>query len=292
MENYFLVIDKPAGITSFDVIRKARKVLGTKKIGHMGTLDPFAIGVLPLAVNKATKLIQYLQDEKKEYIAEFVLGKTSATGDCDGEITEKTVKSDLTTEEIESSLEQFVGEIMQMPPKVSAIKVDGKRAYDLAREGVEFSLKERMVFVESIEVLFYAWPLLRLRIVCGKGFYVRSLANDLGEVLGVGAYVQTLERTFVGFFKNDQSVNLTALERGNWEFAKISLLEAWELRPRYFLSDIQWQNLKQGRFIPFDHQPIFDITAGILNDEMVCLLEPIKGRGGLMKMAVSLVDGE
>ncbi|PIQ78783.1 tRNA pseudouridine(55) synthase TruB [Candidatus Peregrinibacteria bacterium CG11_big_fil_rev_8_21_14_0_20_41_10] len=285
MENFFLNINKPSDWTSFDVVKKVRGAVGIKKVGHLGTLDPFATGVLPLAFNKATRLIQYLQEDEKEYIATVELGKVSTTGDTEGEIADVKPAAKLALSAVEVALRAFIGEIMQIPPKYSAIKVEGKRAYDLIRAGKEFELKARPVFVKSIDIITYDWPILKLRVVCGKGFYVRSLASDLGEALEVGGYLTALERTRVGCFNMDNWVQMEAIEKGSWAVGKIGLLEAWGVRPKYYLETGEWEQLKLGQFI----SPLIavdGVTAGVLNDEMVCLLEPVLRLPGKMKMAV------
>jgi len=195
-----IVINKPKGWTSFDVVAKLRGMLKPKKIGHTGTLDPMATGVLVLCLGKATKLAEKMIHLDKEYIAEVTFGGTSNTDDAEGEVTinkEAGVKSLV---EIERTLKQFEGILQQMPPQFSAKKVNGKRAYKLAREGKKVELKTSEVTIHELELLSYKWPVLNIRVKCSKGTYLRSLARDLGEVLGVGGYLTALQRTQVGPF--------------------------------------------------------------------------------------------
>lgn len=208
--NGFLVVDKSKGISSFDVVRMLRRITGVKKIGHCGTLDPMATGVLVVAIGEATKLIEYLLGANKRYVAEVTLGGVSDTFDAEGEITEQgDVVGDLVAPSLEKIKEvlagNFIGEIDQVPPKYSALKIAGKKAYELARSGVDVEMQSRKVFVEAIEVLEYEWPKLRMDVKCGKGTYIRSLANDLGAALGCGGYLSGLRRTEVSGFGIDDA---------------------------------------------------------------------------------------
>jgi tRNA pseudouridine55 synthase len=196
-----LVIDKPAGVSSARIVAQVKRLLprGTK-IGHAGTLDPFATGVLLLLAGKATKLCERLMDSPKQYEATLKLGATTATDDPESPEQPHEVAAIPTTDQIDAALRGFVGEIMQRPPAFSAMKVGGRRAYDLARKGHAVELEPRIVRVYAIERLAYQWPLLSLRIDCGRGTYIRSIARDLGEALVVGGYLTALRRTRVGRF--------------------------------------------------------------------------------------------
>ena len=207
--NSILLIDKPAGITSFDVIRRLRRTLGIKKMGHAGTLDPFATGLLIVATGTATKQISHYMGMEKEYEALFEFGKISTTYDVDGTITEADADlSKISREKFEEALPSFIGEILQTPPAFSAKKINGQRAYDLARKGIAVVLEPRKVLVRSIEILAWSWPLVRVRIRCGKGTYIRSIAHDLGQKLGRGAYVKELRRTAIGEFRVENAQGL------------------------------------------------------------------------------------
>lgn len=203
-----LVINKPKDWTSFDVVAKIRNKLGVKKVGHTGTLDPMATGVLVLCLGKATKLAQKITGYNKEYVAEITLGATSPTDDAEGEITPFPGAKEKKTDEILTALEDFEGEIMQLPPQFSAKKVKGKRAYAMARKGQEVKLEPVKVKVHELELLDYKWPTLKLRVLSGKGFYVRSLARDLGEKLGTGGYLSALKRTKVGKYDLSQAMTI------------------------------------------------------------------------------------
>lgn len=205
----FLVINKPLDWTSFDVVAKIRNKLQVK-VGHTGTLDPKATGVLVLCLGKATKKAMEITASDKEYIAEITLGATSTTDDTEGEITPSSEGLDNhpSHEDIQNILTLFTGTFNQIPPNFSAIKVKGRRAYKSARAGKPMELKPRSVIVHELELLEYKWPILRLKIRCGKGFYVRALARDIGQKLEVGGYLTALQRTRVGHFSIDQAITI------------------------------------------------------------------------------------
>jgi tRNA pseudouridine55 synthase len=197
----FLVIDKPGGMTSRDVVNVAQRWFPRRtKIGHAGTLDPLATGVLVLAVGAATKLVERVQAMGKTYRTRILLGFTSDTDDADGKLTPSPAGTIPAEAMIRELLPRFVGTILQLPPRVSALKIDGRRAYDLARQGKDVKLEPRPVRVDAIRLLGYEWPHLDLEIDCGKGTYIRSIARDVGDALGCGGLVQTLRRTRIGEF--------------------------------------------------------------------------------------------
>ena len=198
--NGLLLVDKEKTWTSFDAVAKARNLLNVKKVGHTGTLDPMATGLLVLCVGKATKMAERLTGLDKEYIGEITFGATSTTDDAEGELSKREHVDPVTLEEIQAALKAFEGEVEQMPPQFSAKKVGGKRAYKLARKGEKVELKAKKIKINEIEILDYQWPKLTLRIDCGKGTYIRAIARDLGEQLSVGGYLSALERTKVGQF--------------------------------------------------------------------------------------------
>jgi tRNA pseudouridine55 synthase len=210
-----LIINKEKGWTSFDVVAKIRGKLKVKKIGHTGTLDPMATGVLVLCLGKATKLAQEITGTDKEYVAEITLGATSNTDDIEGEIIHDSrfmihESKILTEASIKQILGKFKGTISQIPPQFSAKKINGQRAYKLARKGKEFELKPVQITIHEIELIDYKWPVIKVRVFCGKGTYIRSLARDIGKELGVGGYLSRLERTKVGDYLIDQSVSVEA----------------------------------------------------------------------------------
>ncbi len=207
------VVDKPAGWTSHDVVAKSRGLLGTRKVGHSGTLDPDATGVLVLGVGRATRLLRFLTDLGKVYIGEVVLGTTTSTLDAAGEVTGTFAMDGVTLDDVHAVLPAFIGEIDQVPPMVSAIKVDGRRLHELAREGIEIERKARKVVIRRIDVESTDVPgVFRLSVECGSGTYIRSLAADLGTALGGGAHLRGLRRTAVGGFGLGDARGLEQLE--------------------------------------------------------------------------------
>ena len=208
----FLIIDKEKGWTSHDVVAKARGILGIRKIGHLGTLDPNATGVLVLVIGKATKLVSSLIGCDKEYEAEIILGEVSDTFDADGVIT-KNNAHEVSLKDIESVLPEFCGTISQMPPIFSAIKIGGKKAYELARKGKIPELKPRAVSIYRLDMMSYEWPILRLLVSCSSGTYIRSLANDIGARLACGAYLSNLRRTRVGNFYLRDAKKITEISK-------------------------------------------------------------------------------
>ncbi len=219
--NGFLVIDKPAGMTSRDVVNRAQQWFPRKtKIGHAGTLDPLATGVLVLCVGAATKCVERVQAMGKTYRTRVLLGFTSTTDDADGTLTPMAAGGVPTEAAIRELLPQFVGEIQQVPPAVSALKIDGQRAYDLVRRGEDVKMTARPVRVDAIHLLGYEWPHLDLEIDCGKGTYIRSIARDLGEKLSCGGLVQTLQRTRTGVFRVEDALTLDV----NFQRAQSALL--------------------------------------------------------------------
>lgn len=207
----FINVHKPTGITSHDVINKLRRLLNIKQIGHGGTLDPLAEGVLPVAAGAACRLLRFLPQDKT-YVAEILLGLQTTTDDIEGDTIRSGDFSTITNEQIETALKQFHGEIDQVPPNYSAIHVDGKRAYDLARAGnTTLEIKPRRVSITSLEVLKIELPIVKVRISCSSGTYIRSIARDLGETLGCGATLKTLLREQAGLFRLETSLTLDAI---------------------------------------------------------------------------------
>ncbi len=212
-----IIVNKPLNITSMDVIRYLRKVTKIKKIGHAGTLDPLASGVLIVAIGKATKKINEFMGMKKSYKTKIDLRSFSSTDDAEGEKTLVNIKNKPTLEEIEKVIRRhFTGEIEQIPPIYSAIKIKGQKAYDLARAGKEVKMKPRQVTIYKIKIRKYEWPYLKLKIKCSKGTYIRSLGRDIGKKLGTGGFLAKLERTAIGQFKLKNSIDLNKINSSNW----------------------------------------------------------------------------
>ncbi|WP_157148554.1 tRNA pseudouridine(55) synthase TruB [Brachyspira pilosicoli] len=213
----FLIVNKPKGITSFDVIRKLKPILKEKRIGHVGTLDPFASGVLIIALGRYTKLFFLFDDLYKEYIAEGVFGESRDTDDVEGKVLEKTKnKNILSFNELEALIKNnFLGSILQKPPIYSAKKIDGKRAYDLARENKEFQLKSVNVFINNIELLKYNYPYFRIKTSVSKGTYIRAIVRDIGEITNNLAYTKDLIRTSIGDYNIDNAISLENINANN-----------------------------------------------------------------------------
>lgn len=208
MINGIVNIYKEKGYTSHDVVAVLRKVVGQKKIGHTGTLDPDATGVLPVCLGRATKVCELLTDHDKTYKALLLLGKTTDTQDISGEVLEERDPGDLTEEEVRSCIESFIGEYDQIPPMYSALKVNGKKLYELAREGKTVERKSRKVQIHGIRILEMNLPHVRMEVDCSKGTYIRTLCHDIGEKLQVGGCMEELERTKVGRFLKEDAVTL------------------------------------------------------------------------------------
>ncbi|MEK7659885.1 MAG: tRNA pseudouridine(55) synthase TruB [Patescibacteria group bacterium] len=191
---------KPKGPTSHDIVAAVRRMVGARRVGHAGTLDPLASGVLVIGIGSATKQLHNEMLKEKEYEAEITLGATTTTDDAEGERTDHDVPTPPTRTDIEAILPEYIGNIQQLPPAFSAVKVGGIPAYAHARKGRVVTLGARSVEIMSIEIFSYAWPKLSLRVVTGPGVYIRSLARDIGERLGCGGYISELVRTRVGEF--------------------------------------------------------------------------------------------
>ena len=207
-----IVIRKEKGFTSHDVVAKLRGILHMKKIGHTGTLDPDAEGVLPVALGKATRLVDMITDKEKTYEAVMRLGVVTDTQDMSGTVLSQITELSVTEEELCTVVSSFVGDYMQVPPMYSALKVNGKKLYELAREGKTVERKPRPVHFYEIEILDISFPLVRFRVTCSKGTYIRTLCHDIGEKLGCGAAMESLLRTKVGRFTLDDAITLAQTE--------------------------------------------------------------------------------
>ena len=215
-----ILIDKPAGISSFGVVARVRRVLSQRlgvkkvKVGHTGTLDPFATGLLILLAGKATKRSNDFLKLDKEYIAEIKLGETSTTGDPEGEIVKSYSGEPKTEDMVKKVVQSFVGEILQKVPAFSAVKINGRRAYELARKGMEVETPTRKVHIYNIEILDYSWPILKIRTEVSSGTYIRTLGEDIGAELGTGAYVTSLRRTKIDKYSVDDAMVLDEFMQG------------------------------------------------------------------------------
>jgi tRNA pseudouridine55 synthase len=268
-----LVVDKPAGLTSHDVVARARRILKTKRIGHTGTLDPFATGVLVLLIGKATRLAQFLDKDPKEYVATVGLGFETDTGDLTGSPRSKVQSpKSVTLVEIETVLAKFRGELLQTPPMYSAKKVDGKKLYELARRGIEL---ER----EPVRISIYELDLLEendskedghtfvIRVSCSAGTYIRTLAQDIGRKLGVGAHLTELRRTAAGQFDLRQSYTLDDLKRIGADILLIPMDNAVSHLPEFNLPQDRIEKTKNGlstrvNNIALKHDDLVRMTEG------------------------------
>lgn len=218
--NEILLIDKPAGMTSFGVVARVRRQLSEEagrkvKVGHTGTLDPFATGLLILLIGKATKRSNEFLKLDKWYEATIRLGATSTTGDVEGEINQNTAANKVNIETVRAALKKFTGKIEQKVPRYSAVKINGRRAYDLARKGVEVEMPTRQVEIYALELVFYKWPNLKIRCHVSSGTYIRALSEDIGKELDVGGYLTELRRTRVGDYKVEDAEKLATRRVSN-----------------------------------------------------------------------------
>ncbi len=244
-----LNLNKPPGITSRKVVDHVQRVVRPARAGHAGTLDPLATGVLVVCVGPATRLIQFVQRMPKTYVGTFLLGRTSPTEDVDSEVTELPNPAVPSHDQILAAAERFVGQIQQRPPAYSALKVQGQRAYKLARKEAPFELKPRPVTIHRIEVLQYAYPAMTLEIECGSGTYVRSLGRDLAESLGTAAVMSALERTAIGSFRIEEAIDLEQVSETTWISDLLPPFRAVEALPQVELSPEEAQRIRNGQTI-------------------------------------------
>jgi tRNA pseudouridine55 synthase len=279
-ESGLVIVDKPGGMTSHDVVSRVRRLAGTRKVGHAGTLDPAATGVLVLGLNRATRLLGHLTLTDKQYDATVRLGAATTTDDAEGEILETRATDDLTGEAVRAALAGFVGEIAQVPSAVSAVKVDGKRAYARVRAGETVDLPPRRVTVHALEVTGLDLPDVRISIHCSSGTYVRALARDVGAVLGVGGHLTALRRTAVGPFDLAAASTLEALTE---TFALTPIADAARAGfPTLDLDDDQARAVRVGRRLDL---PLGATTALFAPDgEFLALYGP--GDGEARALAV------
>lgn len=245
----FLNVNKPIGMTSHDVISVLRKITKIKQIGHSGTLDPFAEGVLPVAIGKATRLIEFLDDDK-EYLAQVSFGKNTSTYDIEGDVVFES-GTRVCRDEVLEALKNFEGEILQMPPLYSAIKVRGKKLYEYVREGKSVEVSPRKIFIKAIELKRFDEEnqLAEILISCSKGTYIRSIAYDLGKILSSGAFLSKLVRVRAGNFKIEDSVTLDELKNGvegHIFIPKFSLAQ-------YEISDDEHEKILHGQFLKVEN---------------------------------------
>ena len=252
-------MDKPAGISSNDVVQQAKRLFGAQKVGHTGSLDPLATGVLPLCFGEATKFSQYLLDADKKYWAQVRLGITTETGDADGEVIAQADASSVTPAQAVAALETFVGEIEQIPSMYSALKHQGQPLYKLARKGIEVERAPRQVSIFSAELLQFSEASIELRVHCSKGTYIRSLAEDLGAALGCGAHVSALRRLAAGPYEEGQATTLAELCETNdmqeMDALLLPVSSAVDSWPAVRLHEDTAHYVRQGQPVQVAHAP-------------------------------------
>ncbi len=290
--NGWINLDKPLDMTSTQAVGKVRRLTNAQKVGHAGTLDPLATGILPIALGEATKTVPYCQDALKIYEFTVTWGESRDTDDAEGDII---ATSDVrpAPDQITAILPDFIGEIEQLPPKFSAIKINGERAYDLARDGQEVELKPRPVYIEELELTETTDDTAAFRCLCGKGTYIRSLARDMAEKLGTCGYISLLRRTVVGPFSVENAISLEKLEEllhsAPPEEVVLPVQTALDDIPALAVNDQEAARLKQGQKITFFSKPDIErlTQAGIDIREDTDVLATYKGKA----LALILVQG-
>jgi tRNA pseudouridine55 synthase len=278
-----ILIDKPAGLTSFAVVRRVREALKVKKVGHLGTLDPFATGLLPLALGEATKLVQFLLDEPKTYLATLKLGVETDTQDLTGQVTGE---SDYlpSVEEVFHIAGSFWGEIDQVPPMYSAVHHQGERLYKLARRGETVEAPPRKVVIHRLEIKEVAVPRVTLEVECSKGTYIRTLAHDLGRALGCGAHLVGLTRLAVGPFRLEEALPLDEMEKtadaAHLHRCLIPLARCLPGLKTVRLDGFQARRLAQGQTLPWPEQdPAEGEKVRVVADGSLVAVATVRGQG-------------
>ena len=251
--NGLLIINKQKGFTSHDVVNVIRKKLNTKKVGHTGTLDPNATGVLPILIGKGTKISKYLMEHDKTYIATLKLGEKTDTGDSEGQvIEEKPIPKDVRKEGINDVLQSFLGKQKQLPPMYSAIKINGKKLYEYAREGEEVKIEPRNIEIYKIELLEYQNNKIKFEVECSKGTYIRTLCEDIAKKLGTVGYMEELQRTKVNNFKIGDSVLLDDITLENVEEDLIKIEEVFKEKDKIELDNKKLELFLNGVKLTYD----------------------------------------
>lgn len=267
-----LLINKAVGPSSFDVVHKLRKLAGIKRVGHAGTLDPLASGLLVIAFGRYTKLAAYLTESSKVYEAEFKLGISTTTDDYEGEVIEQNSIEHLSPNDVYAALKQFEGPIKQIPPQFSAIKINGVRAYKIARESIEFSIAPRDIEIFSLEILKIELPIIQVRVHCSKGTYIRSLARDLGKILGCGAIASSIHRTASGTFSVHDALRVEQLDKQLMEEHLLSRREALGTLFSFELSKENFEHAKHGRPFLAPEELKEEIAAALYEGEIIAIV--------------------
>lgn len=264
-----LPVWKPEGFTSHDVVAKARGILGIKRIGHTGTLDPQVTGVLPLCIGRATRMVEYIQELPKEYEAKLLIGLSTDTEDMTGAVTAKADHVQLNETQVREILQRFIGDIDQTPPMFSAVKIDGKRLYELAREGKEVERKSRRVTIHQLEILSMdleaEHPEIHFRVLCSKGTYIRTLCVDIGKALGYPAVMKSLIRTSTGSIRKEQCLTFEQMaelkKQGTLQAHLIPMDQAISHIPAVELSSEEAVHVQQGKRITLPAQRMEGATG-------------------------------
>lgn len=269
----FFIVNKPADLTSHDVVSQIRQITNLKRVGHTGTLDPFATGVLLVPVGPATRLTEYTHSLSKTYEAQITLGASSDTDDITGHITDSSITLKPDKQTIENILKQLIGTLEQVPPAYAAIKVKGKKLYEYARQGKEVTTVPRSIIVHSIKLLEYSYPTMKIQTTVSTGTYIRALARDIGKELKTGAYLSILCRTAIGKFTIQDSVKLSDITAENWLQHLHNAKDLVEHLPQIRLNETNVAKLQQGREVPADQlanlsepQPVAICNS---NDELI-----------------------
>lgn len=292
----FLVVDKPAGWTSHDVVAKLRSITGVRAIGHAGTLDPFATGVLVCAFGRALKVVEFVHDADKTYLGRIRLGQTSDTDDVDGSKTTVELSTPPDEATVLRELAKLTGTIEQLPPAYSALKVQGRRMYELARAGKNVERKTRRVTVYELKLLSFAYPTLEVEVRVSSGTYIRAIARDLGAALKTGGFLEQLHRTRVGSFSIESAVKLTDVEGSSLGELLVPLERAVERLPTLELSPDELRRLAHGQVVPATTAPMTDPAAdkpdadiAVLHEGRLVMLVRFDPGAGTLK-AHKLID--
>ncbi len=272
-----LIVDKPPGVSSRKIVNDVQRLVRPVKVGHAGTLDPLATGVLVLCLGRATRLVPYVQQHPKEYEATFLLGCRSDTDDIEHEVTQLPDAPIPTEAEIQSILPNFVGEIQQRPPAFSAVKVKGKRAYRLARKGATVDLAPRPVTIHELKLVDYAYPRLVLGLRCGSGTYVRSVGRDLAASLGTAAVMSALRRTAIGAFRVDDACDASTLDEATLTARLLAPVQAVSQLPSLRVSPEQIRRLSNGLRIPRADQALTGEVAALGADGRLVAILAVAG---------------
>jgi tRNA pseudouridine55 synthase len=280
MQHGFLVVDKEPGMTSHDVVSVARRALGTRKVGHAGTLDPMATGILVLGFNNGTRLLQYITDGDKDYSATIVLGAATLTDDAEGEVISTADASGITDQQINDELVKMKGVISQRPSSVSAVKIDGERAYDRVRSGEEVVLPSREITISSLEIIqihrLDERIEIDIKVTCSAGTFIRAIARDCGDGLGVGGHLNSLRRTRIAGFGLDRAVTLEQLKSKSFESLDIADVARATFAVREIGLDEKIE-LSFGRAL--EANPDTKIYAGIDgSNQLIALLQNVDGK--------------